>query len=127
MRRCVVIMLLIAALTPVLANTADTPLEVLRLRAKQQALQKPTSASASQPVHTFYPGSLRENITALANECGWHTVVWEPDYDYQWVGLTRFNQQNIKQILGRVLSDFPLQATFYNGNHVLVISPRELG
>lgn len=127
MRRCVSIMLLCTGFHSVLANTSDIPLEVLRLRAKQQALQQPTVATQGTAVHTFYPGSLKENITALANECGWHTVVWEPDYDYQWVGLTRFHQQNIQQVLAHVLTDFPLQATFYNGNHVLVISPRELG
>lgn len=104
----------------------DVPLEVQRLRAKLAALQHHT-LPPSAPTYTFYPGSLKENITALASQCGWHTVVWEPDYDYQWVGITRFQHQDIKQILGRVLSDFPLQATFYTGNHVLVISPRALG
>ncbi len=125
MQRGLVVLLLITTFQTIWAEK-DVPLEVQRLRAKLAALQQHTLPAAT-PTYTFYSGSLKENITALANQCGWHTVVWEPEFDYQWVGITHFHHQDIKQILGRVLSDFPLQATFYTGNHVLVISSRALG
>lgn len=121
----------------------EIPLEVLRVQkyAKSFSLKpvKPTF-SFSSPPHTefkkqslpvsteyrFIPGSLKENIVHLAKQLGWSTVIWQPSYDYQWVGISHFSQKNLKEILNEVLEHFPLQAIFYEGNHVLVITPRNI-
>ncbi len=75
---------------------------------------------------TLYPGSLKYNITQLGKQFGWRRVVWQPDYDFQWVGKTRVAASSLRAILTKVLKDYPLQAIFYQGNHVLVIAPRNI-
>jgi hypothetical protein len=75
---------------------------------------------------TFYPGSLKENIQRIAKECGWNVVVWKTPYDYNWVGTTHFVDSYLPDILHKVLNGFPLQAVFYEGNHILVIVPRNI-
>lgn len=118
----------------------ETPLEVQRVHTKSKIptnysnksettyvnTVQHTTPTESRSRYTFYPGSLKANITQIAKECGWREVVWLPQYDYQWVGQARLSADNIREILAKVLHDFPLQATFYEGNHVLVISPRNI-
>jgi len=110
-KRIVFFLLLIFSTTWAMS---DLPLEVSRLRAK------------FHPTHRFVDGSLRENIMRVASEFGWTTVVWDVPNDYLWVGETSFPQQDLKNILAVALNQLPLQATFYHGNHVLVISTRTL-
>ncbi|OGT52716.1 MAG: hypothetical protein A3F17_03385 [Gammaproteobacteria bacterium RIFCSPHIGHO2_12_FULL_41_15] len=121
----------------------DIPLEVLRTQKYAPFSSKPIIRKSTSPAYTqvehsqssatipkvkygFTSGSLKDNITHLAKQFGWRTVVWQPVYDYQWVGTARFTERNIKHILAHVLQNFPLQAVFYEGNHVLVIAPRNL-
>lgn len=75
---------------------------------------------------TFYSGSLRENIQRVAKECGWGVVVWKTPYDYNWIGTAHFADGHLPTILHRVLDGYPLQAVFYQGNHILVIIPRNI-
>jgi len=79
---------------------------------------------APAPVFVIYPGSLKKNVTRLANEFGWKHVVWNAKYDYQWIGTTRITANSLNEILNRILKRYPLQAVFYQGNHILAIEPR---
>jgi len=73
-----------------------------------------------------YPGSLRVNVERIAGQYGWRHVVWSLPEDYRWVGKTRIAARGLSGILGKLLQDYPLQAQFYEGNHVLVIIPRTI-
>ena len=79
----------------------------------------------------FQQSSLRANIQLLAQNCRhpWK-VIWKTPYDYHWITDSKSNPvikgHNIKSIIGQTLIDYPLQAVFYRGNHVLVIQQRAL-
>jgi hypothetical protein len=75
---------------------------------------------------TLYSGSLRDNISRIAKDYGWKKVVWLPNSDYQWVGKVTMRKRAITVLFGRVLQGYPLQAVFYKGNHVLVVTPRNI-
>lgn len=75
---------------------------------------------------TVYPGSLKQNIVRLSQSYGWQHIIWLPNADYHWIGKVRVAANNLPDILRQILSDYPLQADFYMGNHVLVIEPRTL-
>lgn len=101
-----------------------------RRPAKHKAKPNPLFASL-QRHHSLshcivYPGSLQSNIRRIAGKYGWHRVVWALPEDYRWVGKTRISAQGLFGILEKLLKDYPLQAKFYEGNHVLVIIPRTI-
>lgn len=79
---------------------------------------------APTAVYVIYPGSLKTNVTHLANEFGWRQVIWNAKFDYQWTGTTRITANNLNEILTKILKRYPLQAVFYQGNHILAIEPR---
>lgn len=74
----------------------------------------------------LYPGSLRENIERIAAHYGWHRVIWDAPQDFRWVGHARIQGDSLASILHQLLEDYPLQAVFYQGNHVLYIHSRTL-
>jgi toxin co-regulated pilus biosynthesis protein Q len=82
--------------------------------------QKPLASIA------VYPGSLRENIERIAAHYGWHNVVWDAQQDFTWVGYAQIQGDTLASVLRQLLADYPLQAIFYQGNHVLYIHPRTL-
>ena len=142
------IALFISALLAPVVLWATTPLEVQRLNAKlQQNLNQQQHVIINHPNvrqtnvvytrmlatpeprllnNTLYSGSLHDNIARLAASYGWRTVVWNVPNDYLWVGRTRLSGNSFPNMLSQVLKDYPLQAIFYQGNHVLVIIPRTL-
>lgn len=73
-----------------------------------------------------YPGSLKSNIVRLSRAYGWKHIIWQSQDDYHWIGKVRVAANNLPDILRKLLSDYPLQANFYDGNHVLVIKPRTI-
>lgn len=75
---------------------------------------------------TLYSGSLRDNISRVARQYGWKKVVWLPNQDYRWVGQARLKHQSVYSVFSRVLKHYPLQAVFYKGNRVLVITSRNI-
>ncbi|MCB1827149.1 MAG: hypothetical protein KDH94_01905 [Coxiellaceae bacterium] len=73
-----------------------------------------------------YPGSLRWNVEQIAHRYGWNRVVWALPEDYRWVGKARVNAPTVAAIFEKLLQSYPVQAQFYEGNHVLVITPRTI-
>ena len=101
------------------------------------ALLATVTASIAMPVTVYpysqrvygveiYPGSLKGNIQRLADQYGWPQVIWNVPNDYHWIGYVRVAGNNLPDILRNILANYPLQANFYQGNHVLVIQPRTL-
>lgn len=88
------------------------------------AQNTPQSLSANSV--TLTPGSLKVNIVRIAKKFGWQRVVWKPSNDYKWVGTTQVYGNSAQVIFRKILADYPLQAQFYLGNHILVIVPRTL-
>lgn len=74
----------------------------------------------------FTPGSLKTNIERVAHKFHWNKVIWRSPNDYRWAAYTKIRGDNLKDILRIVLVNYPLQAMFFEGNHVLVIQPRTL-
>lgn len=118
--------------------TSKTPFEVQNIREKAQQPSETIQPSVvfhstvkiiKPPTTTFnvvYSGSLKNNIERLAKQYGWDQVVWNAPSDYTWVGNTRINATTLPGVLNQLLADFPLQAVFYQGNHVLEIIPRTI-
>jgi hypothetical protein len=75
---------------------------------------------------TLYPGSLKSNLVRISRAYGWKHIIWTSQDDYHWIGKIRVAANNLPDILGKILKDYPLQADFYDGNHVLVIKPRTI-
>jgi len=72
------------------------------------------------------PGSLRDNIERIAGDNGWTRVVWSNTKDYNWVGQTKVTGESFAAVMKKIIEDYPLQAVFYLGNHVLLIQPRTI-
>lgn len=72
------------------------------------------------------PGSLKANIERIAKENGWHNVVWNARDDFNWVAHTKVRKDSLVAIMESILKGYPLQATFYQGNRVLVIEARTM-
>jgi hypothetical protein len=89
-------------------------------------LPKPILSHKIQIGAHLAPGSLQANVRSLAKQFGWNQVIWNVPNDYEWVGDVTISAPTFKEILAKVLTNYPLQAIFYHGNHVLVISPRTL-
>ena len=89
-----------------------------------------TATFTPAPIHlvsvTLNSGSLRGNIEKIAHTNGWQRVVWNNKNDYTWIGQTKITGTSFIEIMGKIIKDYPLQAVFYNGNHVLVIQPRTI-
>ena len=73
---------------------------------------------------TVRDGSLRANIDRITNQAGWERMVWDPEYDYNWVGNVTITASDIQGIMTKLLEPYPLQAVFYTANHVVEIVPR---
>jgi hypothetical protein len=73
-----------------------------------------------------YPGSLRENVERISAHYGWRQVIWDAPQDFRWVGFAQIQGDTLADVLRQLLNDYPLQAVFYQGNHVLYIHPRTL-
>lgn len=70
--------------------------------------------------------SLKNNILRIAKQFGWPQVIWKAPADYEWIGKTAIQGGSIQVIFSKLLADYPLQAVFYKGNHVLLIKSRTL-
>ena len=97
------------------------------VRLQEQVYAKAYAREHHGPISvTIYPGSLKSNIVRMARYFGWKKIIWQPSVDYKWVGKTRLKAQSFFNVLQKILVNYPLQAQFYQGNHVLVIVARTL-
>lgn len=122
---CSILLLLVvpATLANSLTSCGPIPEKVIHYaKPKPQRVRRP----AYQPSVMMYQGSLRHNIVRIGHDFGWDTVVWGAPDDYLWVGQARITSNNLSGILNKILANYPLQARFYQGNHVLAIVPRNL-
>lgn len=76
--------------------------------------------------NTYYltTGSLRDNVTQIVAQSGWGRVIWNVPYDYRWVGNISLHAVTVQDALNQLLSEYPLQAVFYEENHIVDIVPR---
>ncbi len=103
--------------TPVIAPRINIMFQPSQVRARSKRSERKTRT-------TVYAGSLRDNIKRIAAHFGWKRVLWNAPYDFNWVGTTPIRARSLSSMLTVLLKNYPLQADFYAGNHVLVIMPR---
>lgn len=106
--------------------TAEVPAPAPKLTLDTVETKKPVQIIRRTNGAVLYAGSLRNNIERIAHQYGWDRVVWTLPEDYRWVGETTIKGGDLPSILRQLLADYPLQADFFEGNHVLVITPRTL-
>jgi hypothetical protein len=68
-------------------------------------------------------GSLKENVERIMDRYHWK-VIWKVPYDYNFDG--RITGTSLPNVIEKLLSPFPLQATLYMSNRTMTISPRKL-
>ncbi len=71
-----------------------------------------------------YTGSLKANVQRIVKKAGWGTLLWQLPYDYKWTGTLTLHGTSMESVLVQLLQNYPLQAVFYQGNHVVAIVPR---
>ena len=103
-----------------------TPLIGAPAKAAPAASVVATPVAAHQIVAHFFAGSLHDNVIRTAHQFGWKHVLWHTQQDYTVVGSMSVRAPNYIHALGNVIAHYPLQAQFYQGNRVLVITPRGL-
>ncbi len=105
--------------TPSLEQAAFAPKSI-----KNKTPKNPIAIVKLNPVFVIQPGSLKNNIETIAKQFGWQQVVWKAQYDYSWTGHTAIRATSLTNLLKVILKNYPLQAVLYQGNHILVIQPR---
>lgn len=84
-----------------------------------------TVTQFSEPIMVqIQTGSLKNNVERMVKECGWETAIWKMPYDFNWIGDVTITASDIQGALTKLLEGYPLQAIFYNANHVVAIIPR---
>lgn len=68
-------------------------------------------------------GSLKENIERIMDRYHWK-VIWKVPYDYNFDG--RVTGSSLPNVIEKLLSPFPLQATLYMSNRTMTVSPRKV-
>ena len=106
------------------ANGSSVPIINQNKDNEEISVMKPPQAPPLLSV-SMYSGSLKENVERIATLYGWPQLVWDAP-DYNWIGQTTIEGINVFSILRQLLTSYPLQAVFYQGNHVLYIHPRTL-
>lgn len=74
--------------------------------------------------YTIHDGSLKRNIERIVRLAKWGKVVWALPYDYRWVGKSEITGDSTQDVLQKLLAGYPLQAVFYEQNHIVQIKPR---
>lgn len=74
--------------------------------------------------YTIYNGSLKRNVERIVRVSRWGKVEWALPYDYRWVGTSKITGDSVQDVLQKLLAGYPLQAVFYEQNHVIHIQPR---
>lgn len=75
---------------------------------------------------TAMPGSLKANVERIVAQSHWGTVVWKLPIDYNWNGTMTITAPNVQGALSQLLAQYPVQATFYDKNHIVAIEARRV-
>lgn len=67
-------------------------------------------------------GSLKENIERIMDRYHWR-VIWKAPYDFNFDG--RVTGASLPDVIQKLLKPFPLQATLYMANRIMVVTPRK--
>ncbi|MCD6055045.1 MAG: hypothetical protein K0R12_7 [Gammaproteobacteria bacterium] len=89
---------------------------------KSTAPNKP--AAPAIQTYAIYPGSLKSNVERIVRQAHWGDVVWTLPYDYRWVGTSTMKSDSVQEAVDKLLANYPLQAIFYEQNHIVEIKPR---
>lgn len=68
-------------------------------------------------------GSVKENIERIMDRYHWR-VIWKAQYDYNFDG--RVTGTSLPNVIEKLLSPFPLQATLYMSNKTMIVTPRKM-
>jgi hypothetical protein len=111
--------------TPVVA-TKTTP--VVKPTPAATPVAKPIPVAPPKPmfVTTAMPGSLKANVERIVAQSHWGTVVWNLPIDYNWQGTMVISADNVQGALSQLLAEYPVQAVFYDENHIVSIEPRRV-
>jgi hypothetical protein len=75
-------------------------------------------------IYQVHTGSLKANVERMVAKSGWGQVVWDVPNDYHWIGNVTITSTSIQSALDQLLSQYPVQAVFYDTNRVVNIVPR---
>ncbi len=75
---------------------------------------------------TALPGSLKGNVERMVAQSHWGTVVWNLPVDYNWQGTMPISAPDIQGALQQLLAQYPVQAVFYDENHIVSVEPRRV-
>lgn len=84
-------------------------------------MQKNSGRPRNYKVHT---GSLKDNVQQMVAQSHWGTVIWNVPNDYRWIGNITITATSIQDALSQYLAPYPVQAIFYQKNHIVSIVPR---
>ena len=131
LKKCTTFVLLLVASIAVYATQAVNmnlffPMQHHSVAPALHLQAKPLHAHTHTIPVVMQSGSLKANITRIAKSHGWEQVLWNAPSDYQWIGETQIHAPTLAKSFEKLLADYPIQAVFYRGNHILVIQPRTL-
>ena len=130
---------------PHAVNTATTPAKETKISAKNSQNTVKSKPNADKPLpimpnpmllpikrttgpishsYTLRNGSLKHNVESIVHQSHWGQLVWSLPYDYRWVGTAHFEGTSLQGVLEKLLARYPVQAIFYEQNHVIQIVPR---
>jgi len=69
-------------------------------------------------------GSLKANVERIVDKAGWGKPIWDMEYDFKWTGNVTITGRDVQSVLSKLLDPYPLQAKFYESNHIVAIYPR---
>ena len=91
----------------------------------EETIVTTTVTQSAEPIFVeIRTGSLKNNVERIVRECGWDTTVWKLPYDFNWIGDVTITANDIQGALTKLLEGYPVQAIFYNANHVVAVVPR---
>ncbi|MBB72628.1 MAG: hypothetical protein CMF50_09550 [Legionellales bacterium] len=117
-----------ARMVPLERPYPTNPLVDLGKNATKPPYQKPPyrKVKVKPPIEiAIRPGSLRENVNRVVRRGGeGYRVIWELPNDYNWVGRETMTGYDTKEVLAKLLQPYPVQAVFYQENHIIAIKQR---
>lgn len=114
-----------AAATPCQSKPVTSkPLATTSTKATTVRPAAPTPRPTPLTPYYVTTGSLRDNVNHMVAQSGWGRVIWDVPYDYRWVGDITIHALSIQDALSQLLDQYPVQAIFYEENHVVDIVPR---